>query len=45
LLLNCDLACPCCVAVVLTTKEAVQLFGLIAEPSSTEVSFSSASRS
>jgi hypothetical protein len=45
LLLNCDLACPCCMALVLATKEAVQLPGLIAEPSSTEASSSSASRS
>jgi hypothetical protein len=45
LLLNCDLACPYCVALVLATKEAVQLSGLIAEPSSTEASSSSASRS
>jgi hypothetical protein len=26
LLLNCDLACPCCVALVLATKKIVQLF-------------------
>ena len=45
LLLNYDLACPCCMALVLATKEAVQLSGLIAEPSSTEASSSSASRS
>jgi hypothetical protein len=32
-------------ALVLATKEAVQLFGLIAEPSSTEASSSSASQS
>jgi hypothetical protein len=45
LLLNCDLACPCCMALVLATKEAVQLSGLIAEPSSTEASSCFASRS
>jgi hypothetical protein len=45
LLLNCDLACPCCVGLVLATKKLVQLYGLIAEPSSTETSSSSASRS
>jgi hypothetical protein len=45
LLLNCDLACPCCMALVLATKEAIQLSGLIAEPSSTEASSSLASRS
>jgi hypothetical protein len=45
LLLDCDLACPCCVALVLATKEAVQLPGLITEPSSIEASSSFASRS
>jgi hypothetical protein len=45
LLLNYDLAYPCCVALVLSTKEAVQLSGLIVEPSSFEASYSSASRS
>jgi hypothetical protein len=45
LLLNCDLACPYCVALVLATKEAVQLSRLIVEPSSTEASSSSTSRS
>jgi hypothetical protein len=45
LLLNCDLACPCCMALVLATKKIVQLSGLIVEPSSTETSSSSASRS
>jgi hypothetical protein len=45
LLLNCDLACPCCVALVLATKDVVQLSGLIVKPSSTEASSSSASQS
>jgi hypothetical protein len=45
LLLNCDLACSCCMALVLATKKAVQLSWLIVEPSSTEASSSSASRS
>jgi riboflavin transporter FmnP len=45
LLLNYDLACPCCMALVLATKEAVQLSWLIVEPSSAEASSSSASRS
>jgi hypothetical protein len=39
------LACPCCMALVLATKEAVQLSRLIAEPSSTEASYSSTSQS
>jgi hypothetical protein len=30
LLLNGDMACPCCMALVLATKKAVQLLGLIA---------------
>jgi hypothetical protein len=41
LLLNCDLACSCCVALVPATKKTVQLSGLIAKPSSTETSSSS----
>jgi hypothetical protein len=45
LLLNYDLACPCCMTLALATKKAVQLSGLIAEASSTEASSSSASRS
>lgn len=45
LLLNCDLACPCCVALVLTTKKTIQLSGLIAKPFSTETYSSSASQS
>jgi hypothetical protein len=45
LFLNCDLACPYCVALVLATKKTVQLSRLIAKPSSTETSSSSASRS
>jgi hypothetical protein len=45
LLLNCNLTCPYCVALVLATKKAVQLSGLIAEHSSTETPSSSASRS
>jgi hypothetical protein len=45
LLLNCDLACSCCVALVLATKKIVQLSKMIAKPSSTETSSSSASRS
>jgi hypothetical protein len=45
LLLNRDLACPCCVALVLAKKKAVQLSRLIVEPSSTETPSSSASRS
>jgi hypothetical protein len=45
LLLNYDLAYPCCMALVLATKEALLLSALIAEPSSTEASSSSASQS
>jgi hypothetical protein len=45
LLLNCDLTCPCNMALVLATKDAVQLSRLIAESSSSEASSSSASRS
>jgi hypothetical protein len=45
LLLDCDLARPCCVALVLAIEEEVQLHGLITEPPSTESSSSSASRS
>jgi hypothetical protein len=45
LLLNCDLACSCCVALVFATKETVHLSRLIAKPSSTETSSSSAPRS
>jgi hypothetical protein len=45
LLLNCDLACPCCVALVLATKKIVQFPGLVAKLSSTETSSSSAPRS
>jgi hypothetical protein len=45
LLLNCDLECYCCVALVLATKKTVQLSGLIAKPSSTKTSSSSAPRS
>jgi hypothetical protein len=45
LLLDCDLARPRCVTLVLTTEKAEQLPGLITEPSSTEASSSSASRS
>jgi hypothetical protein len=45
LLLNGNMACPCCVALVLTTKKAVQLARLIAKPSTTETSFSCTSRS
>jgi hypothetical protein len=45
LLLNCDLACPCCVALVLTTKKTVQFPGLVTKPSSTETSSSSAPQS
>jgi hypothetical protein len=45
LLLNCDMACSCCVALVLATKKTVQLSGFIAKPSSTETSSSSAPRS
>ena len=40
LLLNSNLACPCCVALVLATKRAVQLSGLIAKPSTTKTSSS-----
>jgi hypothetical protein len=42
LLLNCNLACSYCVALVLATKKTVQLSGLIAKPSSTKTSSSSA---
>ena len=45
LLLNCNLTCSCCVALVLTTKKIVQLSGLIAKSSSTETSSSPAPRS
>jgi hypothetical protein len=45
LLLNRDLARPCCVTLVLATEKAKQLPGLITEPSSTEASSSTASRS
>jgi hypothetical protein len=45
LLLDCDLACPCCVAVILATEEAIQLPGLITKSSSIEAFSSSASRS
>jgi hypothetical protein len=45
LLLNGNLACPCCVALVLATKKAVQLSRLIAKPSTTKTSSSSTSRS
>jgi hypothetical protein len=45
LLLNGNMACPCCVALVLTTKKAPQLSGLIAKPSTTKTSSSSTSRS
>jgi hypothetical protein len=45
LLLDYDLAHPCCVALILATEEAVQLPGLITKSSSTEASSSSASRS
>jgi hypothetical protein len=38
LLLDHDLACPCCVTLVLTTEKAEQLLGLITVPSSTEAS-------
>jgi hypothetical protein len=45
LLLNGNLACPCCVALVLATKKAVQFSGLIAKPTTTKTSSSSTSRS
>jgi hypothetical protein len=45
LLLDRDLARPRCVTLVLATEKAEQLPGLITEPSSTEASSSSASRS
>jgi hypothetical protein len=45
LLLNCDLACPCCVTLVLTTKKVVQLSRLIARSPSTETPSSPAPRS
>jgi hypothetical protein len=45
LLLDRDLARPCCVTLVLTIEKAEQLSGLIAKPSSTEASSSPASRS
>jgi hypothetical protein len=45
LLLNCDLSCSCCVALVLATEKKVQLSGLIAKPSSIETSSSSSPRS
>jgi hypothetical protein len=45
LLLDHDLVRPRCVTLVLTTEKAEQLPGLITEPSSTEASSSSASRS
>jgi hypothetical protein len=45
LLLNCDLACPCCVTLVLAAKKTVQFPRLVAKPSSTETSSSSAPRS
>jgi hypothetical protein len=45
LLLNCNLTCSCCVALVLATKKIVQLSGLIAKSSSTETSSSLAPRS
>jgi hypothetical protein len=35
LLLNGNMACPCCVDFVLTTKKTVQFPGLVAKPSST----------
>jgi hypothetical protein len=45
LLLNGNMACPCCLALVLATKKAVQLLGLIAKPSTTKTFSSSTSRS
>jgi hypothetical protein len=45
LLLNGDMACPCCMALVLATKKAVQLSGLIDKLSTTKTSYSSTSRS
>jgi hypothetical protein len=45
LLLNCDLACPCCVTLVLATKKSVQFSGLIAKSPSTETPSSPAPRS
>jgi hypothetical protein len=45
LLLDCNPARPCCVALVLAIEEAVQLPGLTTEPPSTEASSSSASQS
>ena len=36
LLLDCDLACPRCVTLVLATEKAEQFLGLITIPSSTE---------
>jgi hypothetical protein len=45
LLLDCDLAHSCCVALIFTIEEAIQLPGLIIESSSTEASSSSASQS
>jgi hypothetical protein len=45
LLLDRDLARPCCITLVLATEKAIQLPGLVTEPSSTEASSSSASRS
>jgi hypothetical protein len=45
LLLNGDMACPCCMALVLATKKAVQVLGLIAKPSTTKTSSSTTSRS
>jgi hypothetical protein len=45
LLLNCNLACSCCVALVLATKKTVHLSGLIAKSSSTKTSSSPAPRS
>jgi hypothetical protein len=45
LLLNGNVTCPCCVALVLATKKAVQLAGLISKPSTTKASSSFASQS
>jgi hypothetical protein len=45
LLLNGNMSCPCCVVLVLATKNAVQLSGSIAKPSTTKTSSSSTSRS
>jgi hypothetical protein len=40
LFLNCDLACPCCMALVFATKKTVELSRLIAKSSSSETSSS-----